>query len=516
MRKIREYIRLRLSSVDRWTLVFLFMVLLYILPVWVFKYFPSQDGPCHIYNSFILKHYNDPDYRFNEFYEVRKSPVPNWASHFSMMLFMYIVPPLIAEKLLLTGYIILMAASILYLLNASGKGRTPLAFIGFPFIYNYLLLMGFYNFSLSVALLMLSVGYWWKHFDTFGWKNMAILGLLLVALYFCHLVPLALAVFSIAAISVLSLPPRFRKWKQVLLSLFCMLPSIGLSIYYLETRGTARNIGGWTPTRLWQYFIRNESLAYYSQSQIILGQFITGAFLALFFYTFVRDRFFTREWRFKLRVQRKDFFLLLCAAFFIIYLKGPDSMSGGGFIKTRMAFMPFLIIIPWLSWDMPKIAKGIVGAALILLSAAYITHASYYHKILSDDVKIYTSGYDAIEKNKVVLPLAFNRAGKGWRIGMFLHSVGYYGYNTGCIELDNYEATTSYFPTYYKPDLHRPPLSTIESKPAEVNFAEYAADIDYVITWAMASGSDVEAKILGHYKLIKQNGNLKIYGRKME
>ena len=96
-----------------------------------------------------------------------------------MMLLMYLVPPLIAEKVLLTGYIVLMAASMLYLLNAVEDGRTPLVFIGFPFIYNYLLLMGFYNFSLSVALLMLVMGYWWKHFDTFGKKNMIVLGLLL-------------------------------------------------------------------------------------------------------------------------------------------------------------------------------------------------------------------------------------------------------------------------------------------------------------------------------------------------
>ena len=79
---------------------------------------------------------------------------------------------------------------------------------------------------------------------------------------------------------------------------------------------------------------------------------------------------------------------------------------------------------------------------------------------------------------------------------MFLHSAGYYGYNTGCIELDNYEASTSYFPTFFKPGLHRPPLSTMESKPGEVDFAEYASDIDYIITWGLASGSDVEAKKL--------------------
>jgi hypothetical protein len=461
-------------------------------------------------------------------------------------------------------------------LNAVEVGRTPLVFIGFPFIYNYLLLMGFYNYSLSVALLMLVMGYWWKHSATFGVRDMAILGLLLVLLYFCHLVSLVLALFSIAAVAILSLAPKLIRWKraplsllcilllvefysvslivallilvigyrwkyfgafdrpkligwrQTSLSLLCMLPAIGLTLYYTETRGTAQS-GSWELARLWQYFIRNESLAYYSKSQIIIGKFVTGAFVALFSYTLIRDHFFTkdprcdppryagvakaRKWRFGLRVHRKDFFLLLCAAFFVIYLKAPDGMSGGGFIKTRLAFLPFLIIIPWLSWDMPKIAKGIAGGALIVLATVYLAHASYYHKILSDDMKVYTSGYDVVERNKVVLPLGFDYIGRSWRIGIFVHPLGYYGYERGCINLINYEATTDYFPTIFKPDFHRPALATVHLKQTEVNFAEYADDIDYVITWALAAGSDVETRILEYYSLIKQNGNLKIFRR---
>jgi len=511
-----EYLRSRFSSVDLWIFAFGLMVLIYVLPIWVFKYFPSQDGPCHIYNSFILRHYNDPNYRFNEFYEINKRPIPNWTSHAFMMLLMYLVPPLIAEKILLTVYIVIMAVGILYLLNVVGKARTPLAFIGLPFIYNYLLLMGFYNFALSVALFIISIGYWWKNFQTFNIKNVAILAFLLVMLYFCHAVSLVLALLSIAGMAILNLiftKSPFSKWKQALLSLLCTLPAAGLLLYYTKFN-SGSDPGSWQLNELWQYFIRNESLAYYSQKQIIFGKLVTGVFVCLFSYTLIRDHLFTKEWKFGFRIEKKDFFLLLCIAFFIIYLKAPDGMSGGGFIKTRLSLFPFLIIIPWLSWDMPKIAKGVIGTALIILSFAYIEHASYYHKMFSDDMKIYTSGYDVVEKNKVVMPLAFNSAGKCWKIGMFLHSVGHYGYTTGCIEMDNYEATTNYFPTFYKPDLHSPDTGIIEGKPGEVDFAEYANDIDYIITWALASGSDVETKIMKYYNLIKQNGDLKVFVRK--
>jgi len=505
--------RFKLLSARPWFWVFLILVLIYILPIWVFKYFPSQDGPSHIYNSFILKHYHDSEYVFDKFYEIRKSPVPNWASYFIMVPLMYVVPPLIAEKILLTIYIALMALSMLYLVNSVEGGRTPLAFLCLPFIYNYLFLMGFYNYSLSVALLILVMGYWWKHYHSFGLKNMVILGLLLIALYFCHLVCLVLAMLSIALISIINLLPRFKKWKQTLLCLLCMLPAGGLTYYYTSTRGTVHS-GSWTFGRMWQYFIRNESLAYHSESQLTIAWFITGAFLVLFFYTFIRDRFITRDWHFGLRVHMKDFLLILCVAFFIIYLKAPDGMSGGGFIKTRLSFLPFLIIIPWLSWDMPKVARAIVGIVLVTLAFIYIVRVGYYHRSLNEEIKEYNSGYDSVERNKVLLPLGFDYIGGSWRIGIFTHTPAYYGYERGCINLINYEAGTDYFTTFFKPEFNRPTIGEVHTQQTLIDFAKYKDNIDYILTWAMTPESGVEPRILDYYSLVKENGRLKIFKRK--
>jgi len=510
MKKIFNYFRSVISSSDVWTLFFVLMVLLYILPIWVFKYFPSQDGPCHTYNSFIIRHYNDPDYVFNEYYNIRKAPIPNWMSHASMALFMYLVPPLIAEKMLLTGYIILMAGGMLYMLNVVERGRTPLAFLGFPFIYYHLLLIGFYNYSLSIGFLMLSIGYWWKHFDDFNIKNTIVLTLLLTALYFCHPVGIVLGMFSIGVIAIFRLLPKFTKWKQALLGFLSTLPSIALMIYYLRTRGTGHG-GSWKLSRLWQYFIRNEELAYYSQSQLILAKFVTGAFVIFFFYTLIRDHFFTRDWHFGFRIRKKDFFFLLCAGFFLIYIFAPTGMSGGWVIKERLSFLPFLIIIPWLSWDMPKIARGIAGSAIMILAAVYLIHASYYHKKLSEQVEIYVSGCDVVERNKVIMPMSFGAGAGAWRVGVVFHAAGYYGYKRGSIEVFNYEAgLVNYFPTYYKSGWNRPP-SGLEGNPNGVDIGQYAEDIDYIITWNLPVEGEVETRILGNYKQIKHNKSLKVF-----
>ena len=516
MKSMLERFRSVLPSRNLWILAFLVMVLLYILPIWLFKYFPSQDGPCHIYNSFILRHYNNPEYEFSEIYGIRKSLIPNWASSAIMMLLMYLVPPLIAEKILLTGYIILMAGSMLYLLNVAERGRTPLVFLGFPFIYYRLLLIGFYNYSLSVAMFILCLGYWWKHFDSFNVKNTIVLGFLLILLYFCHPVGIVVALLSIAGLALSHLLPRLARWKQTVLSLLSMFPAIGLVIYYLAMplhRGVSSG-GRWSLSSLLRFFIRTDTLAYYSQSQVVLARSVAVIFGVLFLYTLVRDHVLTREWRFALRLRRKDFLLLLGFALFALYLLAPNRTYGGSAITERLSFLPFLIIIPWLSWDMPKIARGVLGAAIMLLAAIYLIHGSYYHMTLSRQVEVYVSGYDAVEKNKVVMPLTFNNRAGAWKVGVLHHAAAHYGYERGSIDVFNYEAgLTNYFPTYFKPGLHRPP-SRLEGKPKEVDIHEYAESIDYIIAWRLPAGGEVEASILGDYELVRHNGDLKIFGRK--
>ena len=48
-------------SVRRKRLVIALLIVLHILPLWVFKYFPTQDGPAHVYNSYVLSAFHDEE-----------------------------------------------------------------------------------------------------------------------------------------------------------------------------------------------------------------------------------------------------------------------------------------------------------------------------------------------------------------------------------------------------------------------------------------------------------------------
>ena len=76
-------------------------------PVLMFRYIPTQDGPAHLYNSHILREYLNPDYSFQQFYRLRATLFPNWIAHALLSVFMFLFPPLIAEKVVISLYVIL-------------------------------------------------------------------------------------------------------------------------------------------------------------------------------------------------------------------------------------------------------------------------------------------------------------------------------------------------------------------------------------------------------------------------
>ena len=143
------------------------LLVIHLLPIWVFRYFPSQDGASHVYNAYILNEYHNPAmYKTRECFQSNLTLFPNWFSHVFMAGLMFVVPALVAEKILLSLCIGLAPLSLFYCLRSIDRERYILGFLGFLFGYNYLLHMGFYNYALSFSVFFFALGYWWKRRDS--------------------------------------------------------------------------------------------------------------------------------------------------------------------------------------------------------------------------------------------------------------------------------------------------------------------------------------------------------------
>src|SRR5262249_47677534 len=143
------------------------VALAYLLPVWAFHFVPTQDGPAHLYNAQVIKDYGNSAAGYKQYFKIPPNTLPNWTSHLLLAGLLFLFPPLVAEKLLVSLYILGFAGSFRYFLGAFGERCRPLSWAGLLVVYNRCFWMGFYNYCLGLLLFWVVLGYCLRHRETF-------------------------------------------------------------------------------------------------------------------------------------------------------------------------------------------------------------------------------------------------------------------------------------------------------------------------------------------------------------
>jgi hypothetical protein len=159
---------------------------------------------------------------------------------------MYLVPTLIAEKILLSGYIILLPLSARYALHSINPKAGFVAFLAFPFLYNLMFNKGVLGFFLSLPLFFFILGFWLKHRDHLKPGKILILSFLFLFIYFFHIISFVMTLTGIAfliafQITLSSIQEAYTKklnlylfWKtlrkQAIPLFFAFLPALILAI----------------------------------------------------------------------------------------------------------------------------------------------------------------------------------------------------------------------------------------------------------------------------------------------
>src|SRR5258708_28458190 len=188
----------------------------------------------------------------SRYYRLNRELGANWFGHLVLAGLTRFLPLLLAEKIFLSGYALLLPLSVRYAANVVRPGSGFLAVLAFPFLYGFLFHFGFYYFVYSLPLFFFTLGYWLKHSQDFTLGKTVSLSLLALVLAFTHLYSLVLASL---AIGVLALPfpladfpgrppppasarPAFRSPVPVTLSPFP--PSLLPLVVFLLPRPKAR------------------------------------------------------------------------------------------------------------------------------------------------------------------------------------------------------------------------------------------------------------------------------------
>ena len=492
-------------------LLFAALIVIHLIPLWSFRFFPTQDGPVAINNGNILRQYNNPDLPiFREYLTVSDKPDPNWVVHLILAGLMFVFPPLIAEKIILAGYVLLLPLSVRYAIRSIRPESSFIAVLSFPFIYNYLLHVGFYNFIYSLPVFFFLVGCRIRHPGVPAPRHAVLLAALAALLYFCHIVSLLLAIAMLGLLdlwlALCAAASRNRKrdplWgtffgsfrPRALWTIIVFVPSLLLSALFLSKQGTEMSPHldfGFLFTRL----IHGDSLVAHTLPEVDLATAVAVFFFAVFLYLL------------GVKIARKSFnrwdgLLLVAALYTFVYFSAPEGMSGGKYISYRLNLYPFFALILWFGSQahprFGRIAIQVIGAGL---AAVFLVFRAAGYDEINDYLDEYTSGTSLIEPNSTLLPLCYSHYGRApdgrplsFRVKVFLHAGGYIGAMKNVVDMDNYQATMGYFPTMWRPELDpfvKLPIikDGLESAPPCVDFQSYpkrtGGRVDYVLLWGL-------------------------------
>lgn len=478
---------------ERW--LFLGLVGLLLLPIWSVEYLPTIDGPSHVYNAWILRQYgNTEEYPlFQQYYEIDWRPIPNWFSHAALALLMFPFGPRAAEKVLLSGLVVLFAFAARFLAGSVDQERGWRGYLALPLLYNQLLLLGFYNFCFSLAFYLLVLGYWWRRRSSPSRGFAVKLNALLLLCWFSHIVSFVLALASLGVLWLVTLPGR--PLRRHVVHPLILAPQAILPLWFLRAEGGGIILSDWGLEQLWRYLLRLDVLFLFGKEQSWIGialAVIFGALLALTLAGKIRGR----------EIGDVDGFLLLSGLAVVVYIMSPEGMSGGTLLKNRLSLYPYLLLIPWIAPRMRRTGKAAILAGLAILTGFQAAMLVHWYRLMQPDIREFLAATGPIAPNTRVLPLLFSRDTSSPRVGVLGHAIDVVAAEKGLVEWDNYEAASGLFPIRYREQAGKIDTYTIEANPGNVNLRAYRGRADYIFTWRLDPGSPIARQLGRQYRLI--------------
>ena len=484
-------------------ILFTILLLLALLPIWSVAFFVTGDGPCHLYNSKILLDW----YRvealdfYKPFYFLNPNLDPNWLTNLMQVPLLMLFPAPVAEKLFFSLYILLFAGGFRFLCRQINPDAVFLSGLGILFAWSHIVMMGFCNNSLSLALWFWVVGYWWKLRRSTNYLSILTMALLFFALYLAHPIGLFFAGLNIIALALGQFFQQAQQhsmreaWQNLLQqgskTLLVALPGLILFAHFILKRDWLSEA---TPvsSKVWGNLLRMTALVNLSEQEAPLVMPISIFCLLLFGYA-VWLRWKERRW------LETDGLLIFVFLAFAVIINPPSSLSGGLEVPLRMVMIPFLALLMWMATvSFPQWVKQLSMGFAILITATLLWVRLPIHRAASDYAEeVYSLRYQIADQSRLLV-LNYDWTGHtpegkaiADKIWLFNHIDCYLGAQSSLVISDNYEANFWYFPTvahwqtnmYTQTDKdginfdHRPPRADILS----FNRRTQGQDIDYVL-----------------------------------
>ncbi len=515
-----------------WLAVFGLLIALECVPFWMFQFFPSQDGPSHLYNAAVVANYGK-EAVYQSYYSLHLPLAGNVAPQALLVgLLKLKVPPYLAEKLLMTAYAAMLPLCLWYLLDHVSSHANVFSLFGVLLIPNFFLHMGFWNFCISIPLMLFALGYYLRRRDAWSFPSIVTLALLGAIVYITHMVAWGVFAIAVAVCEVanrLSVAAAFdttilTRWRHLIPLRSVVLstlipPGVSTLVYALTTHRSqleTLSVPESFQERAWTVY----SLSFLhtlSASDLAVTK-ITAALFGLIGIAVLIFRF-----RWARHLGPTDVFVVLSAICASLALLGPDAVGDGSYIPMRVALFGWLFLIMWFAvqqWPawMIRVLWSVIP---IMLAGSLLARLPDYRR-WDSVLKEFRSLGGQIRPGATVLSLNTQRTGGS--IDPLFHAVDLF-VPRPFIDLRNYEASTDHFLTCFRRD-HSPydalgNLAELNHIPAVFDIARYEKQalgrVDYVLLYALprlAQGTGeadqyYEAQLRGYHLIYASKAPLK-------
>ena len=495
----------------------LFAVIL--APIWSVERFFVHDGSGHINTSYVMTELIKGNAFFTDFYTFNSPFVPNSGGHWLMALLLQLFSPFVVTKIMMSlTFAVVPTAVVWFRWQAAGsEGLTTSLLIGCSIGFNWLWMVGSYNFILGFAGFVFTLGLFCRWRDEMNFARFCAITLLLAFVFVSHLIGFFLLAGSIAFLAVFA-EPESRK-RTIVWTFLALLATLPLLFLYQSLIG----VGGGEPfSPVWRgladpyslrgwinHFIGVDPFILISRRTLPFTKFDTSMLAvfapilwivaALALLTF--GTIFGGRGRELLSRRYLPFVILFTASILVAFL-GPDDfkVNNGGLLRERIFMAALVFTVPLFQLEKAVWARRIANCCLIFV-LIFQTAAMWEYSLRSnEETKDLTEASKFISDRQTIASVVVMVEPPRFHSVPVSQMTSYLGIGKDVIVLDNYEMGHYLFPVVTRdPEAKRFVYDLIRSNFIELNnpredfnenlagldtcLAENSGKIDIMLLW---------------------------------
>jgi hypothetical protein len=448
-------------------------------PAWIVKHPPVQDLPFHLATIRILRSFRDPAFGFAQnfvFTFGRTQYVIYYVLGAVLSIFVGVVA---ANILLVSACLGGTVLALRSLLRALGRDER-LCLLVVPLLVNVMFLYGLLPFTLAVPIMLWGLATAVRHFERPTLATGGLLGLLALALFYSHVLPFGLFCIGYAAMFPWIRPSRWLRSAAPALPVGAV---VAWWTFFTDAgrlaRGAATDNAA-DPRRPVDAAILDipnwfTNVFRDTSDELVLVALALLVLAALGWSLGDPDR--------SKPLARR--YLVVPIACVIFYFVLPEGHGYIWLIAQRFPILFAVTAIPLVR--MPRAGRGtlVTAAALVLGLGSIANVCQHFIRFELDEVGDIDGAIDAMEPNRRVCALIYDKGSSIVNNQPFLHFGSYYQVRKGGVVMFTY-AGYAHWPVDFQPDKYPPPGGSArlrwEWTPEFVPMSEIYPYYDYVLT----------------------------------